>query len=69
MACRGICHRFEVKTRFGGRSYVNGQKRCQVCEIYLKVEGYVCPCCKLRLRLKPKQSKWKEGYKTLELNK
>ena len=28
-----------------------GQKRCQICEIFIKWDGIFCPCCGCRLRI------------------
>ncbi|MGB6590541.1 MAG: hypothetical protein WBE68_03440 [Candidatus Nitrosopolaris sp.] len=39
--------------------YSTGQKRCQVCEIFLKWDGLWCPCCGYRLRTSPRNSKFK----------
>jgi hypothetical protein len=39
--------------------YSTGQKRCQVCEIFLKWDGLWCPCCGYRLRTRPRNSKFK----------
>jgi hypothetical protein len=48
--CR-ICHHHKAQERSGGK-YANGQKRCQVCQIYMKCDGLRCPCCKSKLRTK-----------------
>jgi hypothetical protein len=34
--------------------YIVGQKRYQVCQLFLFYEGIYCPCCNFRLRLKPR---------------
>lgn len=49
--------------------YLNGAKRCQNCYdgIYLDWEGIFCPCCGIRLRLRPRKSKLKQVV--LEQNK
>ncbi|HZC20317.1 MAG TPA: hypothetical protein VE223_01595, partial [Nitrososphaeraceae archaeon] len=39
--------------------YVSGQKRCQICEIFIKWDGLWCPCCGYRLRTKPRNLKYK----------
>jgi len=49
MTCKGICV---------GR-YASGQRRCQICEIFIKWEGLWCPCCGYRLRTKPRNLKYK----------
>ncbi|PWU79850.1 MAG: hypothetical protein DLM72_15255 [Candidatus Nitrosopolaris wilkensis] len=59
MTCIGICTRYKAirPATVGGLRYSMGQKRCQICEIFLYVEGLYCPCCKYRLRTKPRLSK------------
>ncbi|MDQ4101194.1 MAG: hypothetical protein M3115_03285, partial [Thermoproteota archaeon] len=37
----------------------SGQKRCQICEIFIKWDGLWCPCCGYRLRTKPRNLKYK----------
>jgi len=39
--------------------YAAGQKRCQICEIYMLYNGLDCPCCGYRLRTKPRRGKYK----------
>ncbi|HEX6282022.1 MAG TPA: hypothetical protein VFZ67_07315, partial [Nitrososphaera sp.] len=39
--------------------YASGQKRCQICEIFIKWDGLWCPCCGYRLRTKPRNLKYK----------
>lgn len=60
MTCRGICVRYKVgKPSFGQGRYATGQKRCQICEIFIQWDGLMCPCCSYRLRLKPRNMKSK----------
>jgi hypothetical protein len=61
MTCKGICHRHIAQERSGGR-YANGQKRCQVCQIYMKWDGLRCPCCKSKLRSKSRNSAFKKRF-------
>jgi hypothetical protein len=37
-----------------GSYYAEGNKRCQVCEVFIKWNGKNCPCCKSNLRTKPR---------------
>jgi len=55
MSCKGICDRYKVGKPFGinGR-YELGQKRCSICDIFIKWDGKHCPCCNYTLRTKPK---------------
>jgi len=62
MSCRGVCNRWKAnKPVYLGR-YVNGQKRCQVCEAWLNYDGNNCPCCGIKLRTKPRSRDGKEVY-------
>ena len=59
MACKGICIRHKAQKPLGTGRYSTGQKRCQICEIYLKWDGFWCPCCGYRLRTRPRNLKYK----------
>ena len=39
MACKGICLRLRAMKPFGLGRYSDGQKRCQMCSIFIKWEG------------------------------
>jgi len=59
-SCKGICTRHKaLKPKSGGR-YGNGQKRCQVCEIFMKTTLLYCLCCGYKLRTKPRNKKYKD---------
>jgi len=60
MSCKGICVRFKATRVRNGLRYANGQKRCQICEIFIIYDGYFCPCCGFRLRTKPRNKIYKE---------
>jgi hypothetical protein len=59
MTCKGICirHKAQKPTRIG--RYAIGQKRCQICEIFIKWDGLWCPCCGYKLRTRPRNIKFK----------
>jgi hypothetical protein len=59
MTCKGICIRHRAQKPSGSGRYVSGQKRCQICEIFIKWDGLWCPCCGYRLRTKPRNKKYK----------
>ena len=59
MACKGVCIRYKAKKPVEGGRYQNGQRRCQICELFMSWEGLWCPCCGYRLRTKPRNSKYK----------
>src|ERR671932_331841 len=49
MTCKGICIRHKAVGR-----YINGHKRCQICNLFIKWDGIFCPCCSSRLRTGPR---------------
>lgn len=60
MTCKGICIQYKAKRPLKDGRYQLGQKRCQVCEIFIKVDSNCCPCCGYRLRTNPRIRKAKE---------
>ena len=59
MTCKAICVRYKAQKPVGTGRYASGQRRCQICEIFIKWEGLWCPCCGYRLRTKPRNLKYK----------
>ena len=59
MTCKGICTRYKAQKPVGTGRYASGQRRCQICEIFIKWEGLWCPCCGYRLSTKPRNLKYK----------
>ena len=57
--CKGICVRYKARKPPVGGRYENGQKRCQICEIFMLTDELWCPCCGYRIRSKPRNSKYK----------
>jgi hypothetical protein len=64
MTCKGICIRHKAQKPVGSGRYSTGQKRCQICELFIKWDGLWCPCCGYRLRTKPRNLKYKAKLKT-----
>ena len=60
MTCKGTCVRYKASKPRGMGRYASGQRRCQICEIYIHWEGIWCPCCGYRLRTKPRNVTYKE---------
>jgi len=62
--CSGRCKQYRAirPTQIG--RYASGQKRCNFCEIFVKYEGSICPCCKRKLRCLPRSRKDKESYQS-----
>ena len=63
MVCKGICVRHKAHKPVDAGRYSTGQKRCQMCEIFLKWDGLWCPCCSYRLRSKPRNLKYKVKWR------
>jgi hypothetical protein len=59
MVCKGICVRHKAIKPVATGRYSTGQKRCQMCEIFLKWDGLWYPCCGYRLRTRPRNLKYK----------
>ena len=69
MTCKGICIRHKAQKPVGSGRYASGQKRCQICEIFIKWDGLWCPCCGYRLRTKPRKSKIQSKAQSTRGNK
>ncbi len=71
--CKGICEEFKAKKPNGGKRYEAGQMRCQICEIYITIEGtqdekgIYCKCCHYRVRGKPRNRIYKELLRDKEI--
>jgi hypothetical protein len=46
MTCKGICERYRTSIKIPYPM----KKRCQICDIFIKWDGYKCPCCNYHLR-------------------
>lgn len=64
MTCKGICTRYQAPKQNGVSRYGSGQKRCQICEIFVKMEGLWCVCCGYRLRTNPRNLRYKKKLRT-----
>jgi len=60
MSCKGICIRHRATKLPNKMRYANGQKRCQMCDIFIKWDGIWCPCCGYRLRTKSRSGRLKQ---------
>ncbi|MGI9567677.1 MAG: hypothetical protein ACR2LL_11780 [Nitrosopumilus sp.] len=69
MSCRGICHRYKAKWIAREYRYLSGQKRCNVCSIFIEWEGMHCPCCGMSLRTRPRTGLYKTRLKMMQANK
>ena len=66
MVCKGICSRHKVISPLNGQRYLIGQKRCQVCQIFIDWVGIFCPCCGYKLRVTPRNKKLKQTLRNLK---
>ena len=69
MTCKGICIRHKAQKPTGIGRYSSGQKRCQICEIFLNWNGLWCPCCSYRLRSRPRNVRFKTQLRAFKENK
>ena len=73
MTCKGICIRHKAAKPIRGSRYGSGQRRCQICDIFIDIENLFktmpdldprfklfCLCCGYRLRTKPRNRKFKD---------
>ncbi len=55
MGCNNTCEKYRaIKPPLPKTRYLEGQKRCQVCDLYVWWKGIYCPCCGIRLRTTPR---------------
>ena len=52
--CKGLCSRLKPKSIVGNLRYKIGQKWCSLCALFFLTDEVMCPCCKTRLRSKPR---------------
>lgn len=62
LTCKGNC-RTKYSEFLGEISLrYNGQKRCGICDIYLRWSDPKCPCCNSVLHVRPRHSRAKTKY-------
>ncbi len=66
MVCKGVCHQYKAKWYVLEYRYASGQKRCNVCELFVNWDGSNCPCCGMLLRARPRSMKAKIYVKNRE---
>lgn len=66
MTCKGICIRYKAVKPYSSPRYALGQKRCQVCEMFIAWDGLWCPCCHFKLRTTPRYLKYKEKLRSMK---
>jgi len=45
MVCKGVCTTHKAQRVHGINRYMQGQKMCSVCAIFIYWDGNHCPCC------------------------
>ncbi|KAF6243169.1 hypothetical protein C6988_04760 [Nitrosopumilus sp. b1] len=54
--CKGFCEDYQAEKTMLRLKYAEGQKRCTLCALFIKYDGDRCPCCRSKLRTKPRNS-------------
>lgn len=68
--CQKVCVTKYHGVKAGNRyfhPYEEGFKRCTHCDIFIKIDGVLCPCCHERLRIVPKMKKYKDRLSYREI--
>ncbi|HEX2614866.1 MAG TPA: hypothetical protein VHL10_05185, partial [Nitrososphaera sp.] len=58
--------RYQARLVAGIGRYATGQKRCRSCSIFIKCDGFLCPCCGSKLRTRPQGMKFKNKLRALQ---
>ncbi|MEP0824760.1 MAG: hypothetical protein HRF40_04675 [Nitrososphaera sp.] len=68
-SCRNICVR--TRSRPGGcrGSYINGLRKCSICDAFFQDSASKCSCCGARLRSKPRGRKLRTNLRKRHLEK
>ena len=66
MVCKGTCEKYKVVRpcyTLGSKvgHYIVGNKRCSVCDIFLRWDGIKCPCCHTLLRVSSRNPRHKSN--------
>ena len=59
--CKSKCELFKSIHPHGMR-YEDGEKRCTICQIYVRIEMIRCPCCGSVLRTKKRDKQNTEKF-------
>ena len=57
--CKGVCKEF-VSALPVSEKYLNGFKRCSVCNGFFQIHELRCPCCGVKLRTQPRHDSSKK---------
>ncbi len=59
LTCHGLCERLKSTSIRTNLRYNMGRKRCSLCALFFVTDENRCPCCKTKLRVKPRNKKRK----------
>ncbi|WP_316505545.1 hypothetical protein [Nitrosopumilus sp.] len=65
MICKGKCDKMRNLKPKNGKRYASGQKRCQICNLFVVCAELRCPCCNCMLRCKSRHHKSKESLEAI----
>jgi len=57
MSCKNRCVDFKTIKTVTGSPYLEGEKWCGVCCVFIEWEGIHCPCCTRKLRVNPRSKR------------
>lgn len=63
--CKNICKKHKAPK--GKRSFKMGAKKCNKCAVFLRLDGYRCPCCNLQLQSRSHDSATRRDQKHEEI--
>ena len=69
MVCKGTCIQHKAQRTHGINRYIQGQKMCSICEVFIYWEGKHCPCCNFTLRTKPRNTKNRRQLQAIQIIK
>jgi len=67
MVCNNKCDNYKAKRPVGGQRYNDGQKRCTLCQAWIRWDGKFCPCCNFLLRCNPRRKQMKLLLEPIEV--
>ncbi len=67
MSCKGICIQYKALKPMKGGRYDNGQSRCDICDIWMLLDGVRCPCCNQVVRTHSRSQHSKRRLKKIKL--
>ena len=70
MPCMNICNNYKIPRRAPHQlRYLEGQKFCSTCAVYMKFGGNRCPCCGFSLRHKRRHHHRQDQLQTTDPSK